>query len=366
MYNCHSHTFNARYVPKKFLAIEMDERAAVIVGRLMKTPVLNKATVAIISRLGPNYRKYAGFLSVGIKKTQDMVFEEMQKAYPKGTRIVALPLNFQFMGAGELDVNYEQQLDDLLQVRAKNPNECLPFVFIDPRMGTAQQNRAFVEKYLNRGFVGIKLYPSLGYYPYDPRLEEVYRFAEEKEVPIMVHCSKGGIFYNGEELEYEHLHPQTFNSKFPPRISGDNKTPRDKFKDNFLQPYNYEAVLDKFPRLKICFAHYGGDSELELQIKNKPNWYAELKDLMKRYENVYVDISYTLHEAKYREKFLNDLSDPVLRNRIMYGTDFFMTLREDNVTERDLYTDTLKHFGNDNFQQIAVTNVEKYLKSPYY
>jgi len=53
-------------------------------------------------------------------------------------------------------------LEDLFELKLKYPSQCFPFVAIDPRSGTAIENRDFVKRYMDRGFSGIKLYPALG------------------------------------------------------------------------------------------------------------------------------------------------------------------------------------------------------------
>ena len=73
-------------------------------------------------------------------------------------------------------------------------------------------------------------------------------------------------------------------------------------------------MLDKYPKLKVCLAHLGGANEVrrsdpnadqnDLQLADeyppylKDNWSDQVVELMKQYENVYSDISYTLSDTK--------------------------------------------------------------------
>lgn len=385
-YNCHIHSFNGRYVPEYFLygmAEGMSRKKSKIVGNLLRTPVIKHGVVFLLSKFGSESQKrYTEFLKIGIMNTQDMVFENAVHFYPEGTRFVVLPVNFQFMGAGDLKISYEDQLDNLFEVKKRYPNTCQPFVFIDPRMGTAASNRDFVKKYIEKGFRGIKMYPSLGYYPFDPRLELVYQYAEENNIPLMTHCSEGGIYYNAKPVP-EQLHAQSMNPQVH-TILHENGTPPQKrnynftegtepkiFKNNFLDPENYVDMLKKFPRLKICFAHFGGDlNQLDRKVKDPKawTWYDKIKQLIlnPEFTNVYTDISYSLHEQKHVDLFKQDLQVPLLKDRILFGTDYFMTYQEGDITEDGLYLNCLKWLGEKDFAVIAIENAKEYLGSGLY
>jgi uncharacterized protein len=397
IYNCHVHVFNARYVPEYFLygmAEGMPKKTAKMLGVALKTPLLKSFVIWCLGKFGTASQKRSiEFLRIGVQKTQDVLFENVMANYPAGTRAVVLPINFRYMGAGEEGIGYEQQLDNLIEVKKKNPDTCLPFVFIDPRMGTPAQNRDFVKKYIEKGFKGIKLYPSLGYYPYDPGLELVYEYAMENNLPIMTHCSRGGIYYNDthspQQLHSLSMNPQVSTILHDPKTAANKReynftaSATKEFKNNFLDPENYVDVLLKFKTLKLCFAHFGGDlGELEVKVK-KPDawtWYDKIKALINNPEfpNVFTDISYSLYSKENMALFKKDLYvDPTakpevqdaqkhLRSRILFGTDFFMTLQEDKVTEFGLHTNTMQFLGVVDFKQIAEENPREYLRSTVY
>jgi predicted TIM-barrel fold metal-dependent hydrolase len=383
IYNCHTHTFNGRYVPSDFLKEFLQGNTkALVLGKILKTSFLgiNKLAVWIVGKT--SYSAFAPFLKVGVMKTQDMVFEDLKSNFPGDTRIVVLPLNFEYMGAGDVSISYQQQLDDLLEVRMRYPDQCLPFVFIDPRMGTAEQNLAFIQRYLgqHKGCVGIKLYPSLGYFPYDPRLYKVYEFAQSNQIPVISHCSKGGIFYDPDTFPETAFHSSSFNPQLtnkvdrtagnpaPARQYDFKPAPAKEYKNNFIRPENYVDVLEKFPNLKLCFAHYGGDEDMLAFLKNGPSntWYEQIKILISLYPNVYTDISYSLHDPSIREQIRKDFQDPVLRKRILFGTDYFMTLREPGVDEFHLYTDCLNTMQVNDFEVMANGNNRLFLTSAFY
>ena len=48
----------------------------------------------------------------------------------------------------------------------------------------------YLRSHLSRKmFDGIKIYPALGYYPFDKDLISSYEFAQEYEIPITAHCN---------------------------------------------------------------------------------------------------------------------------------------------------------------------------------
>lgn len=384
--NVHVHTFNAQYMPDKFIG-QFIGLFPKTITKILKNKHSGNALLKLLrlfnehSKLG----KYVAFLKVGIKESQYKIFYDLQmkEGYPSGTRFVVLPLNFKYMGAGKLKISYEHQLNDLIRVAASSKGSLLPFLCIDPRMGTAEENLQFVKRYVEeKGFIGLKMYPALGFYPFDPRLELVYQYAEENQLPIMTHCSSTGIFYNdGKNIPHHFLQAKSFN---PQTANAFDKTPRKynfsmptkgifkkkdlaKFADNFLNPVNYTDVLERFPKLKICFAHFGLDND-QHQSKKKEilelSWHEDIKTLITSYPNIYTDISYSSHFEDVRESFVGYMENPDLKHKILFGTDFFMTLQEVK-DEQEMLNRTVNSF-DEHFEKIASDNVKTYLESSFY
>ncbi|MBK9961224.1 MAG: hypothetical protein IPP06_07755 [Saprospiraceae bacterium] len=42
---------------------------------------------------------------------------------------------------------------------------------------------------------GFKIYPALGYYPFDEELLLLWKYAADHQIPIMTHVIKGTVFY---------------------------------------------------------------------------------------------------------------------------------------------------------------------------
>jgi predicted TIM-barrel fold metal-dependent hydrolase len=364
VYNCHAHIFNLDCAPLRFL--DAYPGGAILRQGLNWLSAIPGAIPALVRLLRrgrwPLLQRYAAFLDIGTGISQVSVFEQkLLPNYPPGTRFVVLALNMDHMGAGAATLNYESQLWQLLEVRKRHPNTCLPFLCIDPRMGSATENLAFVQKWLARGFVGLKLYPSLGFFPFDERLDLVYALAEEQQLPVLTHCSRGGIYVQGPlapALRQPPL-PAALRPQLTPAMLADLFTTyplaaettfvanasNDSFSDQLLDPRLYDLVLARFPTLKLCLAHYGGGDELFAAVTHPAaptaapptNWYAAVQWLMAKYPNVYTDVSFTLAEGpsvfrKQAPRLFEQLAADLLagspyRHRILFGTDFFLVTR---------------------------------------
>ena len=238
------------------------------------------------------------------------------------------------------------------------------------------------EKIERRAFFGIKLYPSLGFFPFDPGLDALYAWAEQNQVPVMTHCTRSGTFYTGQMKEVvTTLTPPTLNPdstamlNIHARVDRFMKDPltRDESKfgcNIFLHPENYVPVLEKYPNLKICFAHFGGGNEMlgkgspvtQAGLDNT-NWHELVKGLIEKFPQVYTDISYTLFDAAVFKQ-VNAFVDGPHGSRVLYGTDFFMTLQE--KPEDQLWQQCINLMGMDRFNTIATVNTDNYLRSMFF
>ena len=225
------------------------------------------------------------------------------------------------------------------------------------------------------------MYPALGFYPYDPRLEKMYDYAQDMQLPIMTHCTKSGVYFKGE-LTREQLRPLNMNSN-PCKKDYVTERVNSKFKNNFSHPDNYRDVLDLFPDLKLCIAHFGGSSQMRLAKENpsdKSNWYNIVKDLVagnhtsqfytteerindtdvakvahKKCANVYTDVSYTLSDSKVYNQLASDLKDENIGRKILFGTDYYMTNME--KPEEKVVYDFYKAFREQTFRNMPLSEM---------
>ena len=377
LYNAHTHIFTNKCIPENFLGKLNVGFAKIPLLKMVSIPVINYTLGRLLRKALPGERdflsKYANFMAIGSKKSQEAVYQDLVSSYDEACRFVVLTLDMDFMGAGRAEVNYLTQLHEIIRLKMKYMNDMLPFVSVDPRRGDAKYLRDFVAKYIeDYGFVGIKLYPALGFYPFDPNLDLVYEYAQANHIPLMTHCTKAGVYFKGNKLTDQHLWPYDLNGeRLPENDHRSSVTMKNRdFKNYFTDPDNYRQVLNKYPELKICIAHYGGSTEMlrsfgrgpkKSQVNELGNFYEKIQDLLKdpKYPNVYTDISYTLGDDKIFNELIKDIRDVKFKNNILFGTDYFMTIIEKN--ERQLVDDFRDVIDPSDFARIANTNVKKYL-----
>lgn len=143
----------------------------------------------------------------------------------------------------------------------------------------------------NGDIVGIKLYPPIGFNPFsdtsaneiDPARKTFYEYCIQKRLPITVHCQSGS--YHGFDV---------------------NK----KIINKNAHPTNWERVMKAIDgdKLKINFAHFGGEEELRATVLPVPSqtelgdfrplkkfkkgsWVLSILTMLKTYEQTYADIS---------------------------------------------------------------------------
>lgn len=388
--NAHSHVFTGQCAPDFFLRTglpkALDPYAPRINAFLAKPGI--RAVVRQWAKLRGDGRlqRFIQFADMGLHETQERIFREMRKAYsPFGpeVRFIALTMNMDHMGPwSSSHGRIADQLAEVERLRMHYPDVFFPFVGVDPRHLGGQELVDWVaEKVERRAFFGIKLYPSLGFFPFDKRLDALYAWAEQHQVPIMTHCTRHGVYYLGRmadvllDLKPEGLNPAgTDMSGIHKRIARFRNAKltweNTEYGCNiFTHPQNYRPVLEKYPRLKLCLAHFGGDDEM-LGRKQKvhaggldtDNWYLEVVRLLQdqRWPNVYTDISYTLYNPDVYGRLHAHIDGPE-GDRILFGTDFYMTLKE--TTEENLLQRCVEGLEMERFKKVAGENTERYLQN---
>jgi predicted TIM-barrel fold metal-dependent hydrolase len=352
IHNCHTHTFTCRAIPEGFFPFGFIHFLRSKWGSAITRYILRK----ILPFKGWDaFDRIAAFVTIGNMKSQEENFRFVKGFYPQGTKFVILPMDMEFMGAGSAPQSYLEQLEELkdLYMHPEYRDMMIPFIAVDPRRPRIEE---LLKEYIDKhNFRGIKLYPPLGYYPFDPALDPVYSFAEEKQIPIIAHCSPGGVYGRYKITPEMRKHPKT-----GALIEGGSK----KFFKNYTDPANYHYVLERFPNLIICLAHFGGGAEWAEYLKNplpgpeSSSWLSKVSRLIQKYPNVYADVAYTASEEEYRSMIKVLINTEELREKILYGSDFYM-VQMDN-TEREFGINLRAFLGEDDYRQIAVTNPLKF------
>jgi predicted TIM-barrel fold metal-dependent hydrolase len=307
-------------------------------------------------------------------------------------------------------VNYKKQTDGLEKLKHKYEELIYPFIFVDPRRLTDEDDSAALkgapfsdyvkEKIADTTFAGIKIYPALGYWPFCKDMKEVFNFAVENNIPLLSHCSGGPVYYRGRKKDKNH--PIYSDIKLEGCL---NST----FTRHYSNPLNYHMLMDKtilqkywgedtpdYSKLKICLGHFGGLDDWMNYLQNpwlapvslteNPDsfpaldeanwcfkrrrkvggytWFSIICSLITKYENIYTDISSTLHDERTYPllKVLLE-TDEKLRKRILFGTDFYMVSLA--RSEKEFSIGLRGYLGEELFHQIAYKNVESFLSSKF-
>lgn len=276
--------------------------------------------------------------------TRELVSEMKEAEIVLATPLM-MDLELAFFGK-KPEIPYRYQVKLISDIAAAYPGTIMPFIMFDPRrIAVSELVKTALEE---MGFLGVKMYPPLGYHP-DPssffndaevnhELEDIYEYCETNSIPITVHCSRESA-YSSELMYCQELVRE------------------------FCQPSSWEAVLKKYPRLYLNFAHFGGDGDF-MDIDNPESWSNVIRRLMKEHDNIYADLSY--HGIALLKKTAGDyfqllntlMQDSRIENRIIFGTDWLMTRHTWKEKE---YVDAFRKLAPAVLQRIAFQNPLNFL-----
>jgi predicted TIM-barrel fold metal-dependent hydrolase len=352
LYNCHIHTFLGKDVCRRYLPLGLVRILASTPGFQFIAFFLNLFNPVTSN---DQFRRYRKFIEISRYGDQKEVFEECRKFYPVNSKFVVASMDMKYMNAGKVPRPYIDQLKELAELKRIYSDFILPFVHLDPRRPEMMDIlKKCVEEW---HFAGIKIYPSLGYFPYDARLRPMYEYAEMHDLPVISHCSPFNPTYN-KGWPYE-IKAMLSESKIQLDIDTCN---RKRLCSNFSNPLNFPFVMDEFKKLRICLAHFGSEyywTQFLDHPEDKDSWFTIIKDLMEKYPNLYSDISYTLNNPGFFPLLKVLLSDPKINSQILFGSDFYMV--EFKTTERRFGIDLRGYLGEENFKNIAVDNPKRFL-----
>lgn len=351
-YNSHLHLFKAEDVPNKFLPFGLVNILQTKFGNMIITKILRNLLPFTDRDI---LDRFARFAKTGKLGSQKKIFERCLKSYPEDTKFIILPMDMEYMGAGKVDRDYYEQIDELADLKKYHyPDNIIPFFMVDPRRPEFLEMLKYAVE--DKGFKGVKLYPPLGYFPYDKRLDPVYEYCQEKNIPVITHCGPSGVYYQGKKKKLKKLLTDG-NPNIKPGRKG-----RKKLCHMFSHPNNYIPVIKKYPKLRICFAHFGSGVSWERYVKHgdeENSWLTIIKRMLLKYPNVYTDISFTLNNRKFFPVLKNFLQYKRLRSKILFGSDFYMVEKESN--EKRFGKELRKFIGEKNFRAIAVDNPKNFL-----
>ena len=138
------------------------------------------------------------------------------------------------------------------------------------------------------------------------------------------------------------------------------------FFNTLSHPKIFEAMAIMYPNLKICLSHFGGDVEWENYLQNaflvkEDNWFYLICELLRNYDNIYADISFTLNNPKFWPLLKVLIKNPDTKKKILFGTDFYLV--ETESTEREFSIGLRTFLGEDFFWQIANKNPKVFFET---
>lgn len=229
---------------------------------------------------------------------------------------------------------FDTQYRQILKLKAKYGPILQPFFAVDPRRsGIYQQMRDAIEK---DGFAGVKMYCPNGYSPLDPRLDNVYRYCLDNNIPITGHCSYGGFATLENKIEVrgfiykdhqvvEYTGTLSFTKKIIQRGGVEERALA------LNHPDLWNMVLERYKGLKLNLAHMGIRQSNDL--KKRFEWSELITQMMLRHENLYTDFSCMTEEdaiiylwnmaCKADQKYDGQWK---ITDRIMFGTDFWLNM----------------------------------------
>lgn len=251
----------------------------------------------------------------------------------------------------------------------------------------------------NTSFVGFKLYTAMGWAPMDPYLREpletFYKHCELHQIPILNHGTPAGYYTHDRRHYFDLLKRDVkvvdgplnetvkrWTTRFAREIPGPDgipyspKTTKEErwwesreadrlwwFVHHYVSPQAWVPVLELFPMLKVCLAHFGDsdhfkDGNWDLRKDREPQktrrdlsiafvgdqidperthrFLYDLLTLIQPKNRVFVDLSYVILDEHNVDAFQRLFAwarqhKPILLERILWGTDWPLIAAQDPV-----------------------------------
>ncbi len=307
--------------------------------------------------LASHPRDFVRFILAGMKSTADIAADMMGKARDIDIWVPLMMDTERGYEGAPSPVGFDAQKLAMMDLTARGKGRIMPFYAYDPRSRSVDAVRNAIEK---EGFVGVKLYPPLGFRPSgndDPaveaNLEDLYDYCTAGKgppVPITAHCSWSDGVYSNRAV---------------PGVSRYKEYYRD-----MAHPFQWENVLARHRDLKVNLAHFGGAGEWERRALADPpagaekNWADAILRLMGDYEHVYTDLSFHgILAAEYGEAYGQALREAVrgVEDRVLLGSDWYMSAIQGGLAD---YWRNFAAALPDLFADLTGKNAIRFLQSP--
>lgn len=335
----HCHLLNFKFIPDKFLKTRVRIEESVLRKKWARGLAWIYANLPFVK--ANRLHEYLALFNQDIFR----VAEDMDAEMTAANIDLAIPLMMDLATASfgqKPETPYRLQIHYMSRIALKYPGRIMPFVMLDPRRPGSGQ---MVIKALDKlGFLGVKMYPPLGYHP-DPdsiinppavndELQEVYKYCEDNCVPITTHCSPGGAYGSDIYRDIESL-PQ------------------------YTHPSNWVGVLNKYPELYLNLSHGGG------RWLHDNSWWPDVLNLIRTFPHVFADVAYhdealeNNTQAKYFKMLSGILATSGVQDRILFATDWPMIRHRWRM--QDFVAPFVARLLKPQLQQIAFDNPINFL-----
>jgi len=285
---------------------------------------------------------------------------------------------------------------------AMYPGQLFAMVPFDPRRPDGLD---FVKEAIEEGgFTGVKIYSRCGWMPMnnreiygdklgkklDDRLHELYEYLTDNDLPILNHTSPTGYPPEGElvlPLPYSKGKQATKNFTgpgFPPYWVGASQSTSRYGKPalqaeitrqcngfftkycHYIQkttsPYAWDPVFKKYPKLRLCFAHSGGDIGTYCRYKKRIDEECKKDDKLKDafddsalFEERIKGNPFVDSGAKFRDAFIEHVTKKTYKKRIklsdpqnrQHGQSYPRSFKESEIeTEVTKYLSSTKEWDD--------------------
>lgn len=221
------------------------------------------------------------------QQTTDEIVTEMASA---GVDRSVLFVSDSASRLGDPPFSIEEENQFVAWARDRYPDKITAFFGIDPRRPAAADSyeRAITEWRVT----GLKLHPTVGYYPHDRACYPLYELCVAHGLPVLLHSGPMP-------------HPRLYS--------------------RFTHPLEFDEVAADFPDLTIILGHAGGE------------WWTEAVTIARSHPNILLELSCWQTDLKDDpEKSVGSLSKMISElgaERVFWGSDFpsmrkFMPLKE--------------------------------------
>lgn len=381
--DCHCHVFNNDCIPLKGL---LQSRFGIVVGGRLSDWLIDAGKDGAMSFLdafrsrfsfdfdsllgsltdpsekdGIRYLlehpgQFARFFLAGKRSVPEIVADMIEKADDIDIWVpLMMDTQSAYEGSSPL-CGFDEQKRIMMEVTAEARGRVLPFFAYDPRSRPVEAVRAAIER---EGFVGVKLYPPMGFKPcgneepaVEGNLQDLYGYCaagRSDPIPITAHCSwSDGVTSNRKAL-------------------GVNK--HKEYYREMAHPSHWEGVLAKHANLKLNLAHFGGAGEWERRALTGPlpagkkNWADTILKLMRDHENVYTDLSFHgILVGNVREAYSRALLEKIqgVEEKVLLGSDWYMSALQCGLED---YWLRFKEAFPNQFNDMTGRNAVRFLRS---